>query len=330
MYPHTVLLLLANLQKDLRKALPSEKLKKSFDSIISQTYSLQPPSELIKGLTPERNLAVLKTALKNFDDEHHLNLCNDWVSAMFKFAEQLIKSAKPLKECKMVPDSQTSPERSVPMKQGLATTSTAPAARQKDTDVKKVKLPSPSKREKIYGKLQEMANSGEPLLKGKHITCKDVHCTFCKSLFFNIKLTRCNHRACAPGGWYPHVGERLWIALQKYHGSDKVFKPKAVPLKSGELPSIIDHKVEKQSSEMDTNTLVPSENDETGSHTSSVSRYTPPLQDVSSFRRSSSVRSSRGKPYNKDKSPLHSYRTVSSWNDEIDQDISDFPSSSRA
>lgn len=249
MYPQTILLLLANLQKDLRKALHSDELKKSFDSIFSQTYSLQPPSELLKGLTPERKLAVLKTSLENFENEHHLGLYNDWVKSTFKFCDQLIKEQRSNKECKMSPQNSDVSKKSTSEKENSASSSKSPVG-PKSTADKKVKLPSASKRVKIYDGLLKLGNSGSQLLKGKHITCTDSQCSFCKSLFMNIPLTKCNHKACTPGGWYPHVGERLWKALQKHHKPGNFFLPKETGTKDGQLPSIIQAKVEAARSEV--------------------------------------------------------------------------------
>jgi len=236
---------LVSLQRDLRKSLSTEELRKNFDSIISQTFALQPPSELLKGLTPRKKLGILKTALENFEDTYHIGLWNPWVKSLFKFADQTLQDA-----------AKNGPQPDIPItKRGSSVKPAHHISNSSKTDITakakpkaKPKLPPVIKQKKIYDSLYQRANNQDvPLLVGSHITCNQVDCKYCKSLFLNIPLTRCSHKSCGPGSWYPHVGERLWKSIVRYHNKPgAVFTPRKIELKENQLPSCIEWKVQSQ------------------------------------------------------------------------------------
>lgn len=277
--------LLVDLYKDLRKSFTSEASKKNFESIYSQTFALQPPTELMKGLTPIRKLSVLKTALQNFNTQYELSdLDNPFIHSMFKFAEKLISKIGNNK----VPSAIEKKIADKPAKN-----TTPPAAATPSTKAEKLKkkrkLPGATKQEKIYAAIKTVSvQKDKPLMRGSHITCSSPECSYCKSLLVNVALTRCTkHTACTEQGWYPHVGEGLWRKLQRHHKPGSVFIPKEHALADDELPSYVQWLTQKNT-EMQVDKTTSSRTSENSSETTTVtskrarsvrSSYTPSIQD---------------------------------------------------
>jgi len=68
---------------------------------------------------------------------------------------------------------------------------------------------------------------GSVFARCPYVQCDNNKCSFCRSLFVNLQLTKCvGHSRCSKSRWYPHVGEQLWKGLIKYHKQpNALFKP---------------------------------------------------------------------------------------------------------
>lgn len=76
----------------------------------------------------------------------------------------------------------------------------------------------------------------------KHIKCEKSRCDFCRSMYDNVHLTKCeNHKPCCKAGWYPHVGPVLWAKIRRLHDTGTTFVCKEAKLKANELPPIVGH-----------------------------------------------------------------------------------------
>lgn len=60
------------------------------------------------------------------------------------------------------------------------------------------------------------------------INCTSVKCRFCRGMFENTTITRCGSSdkrtpcqgttVCHPSGWFPHLGQKAWQMIKRYHG----------------------------------------------------------------------------------------------------------------
>lgn len=73
----------------------------------------------------------------------------------------------------------------------------------------------------------------------KHIVCDKENCTFCRSAFRHIHLTRCEgHESCDKSGWFPHIGKTLWKLIHRNHQDSREFVGSTNPCKLHELPAL--------------------------------------------------------------------------------------------
>lgn len=130
-----------------------------------------------------------------------------------------------------------------------------PLRLEKDTSTKKVKkqdktvskalpktvtLPGPVETEKIRSALKAVALTRTRLYENtSHIQCDRDNCGFCRHMFNNVNITRCEgHKRCCASGWYPHVGKPLWSMLKAKHAALVPCKLKPQACKSSELPAL--------------------------------------------------------------------------------------------
>lgn len=105
---------------------------------------------------------------------------------------------------------------------------------------KAVKLPAPAEADRIRSSLKAVALTRTRLYANTaHITCERDNCAFCKHLFMNVNITKCEgHKKCSASGWYPHVGKSLWSMLKAKHNALVPCKLRPQACKSSELPAL--------------------------------------------------------------------------------------------
>lgn len=76
-----------------------------------------------------------------------------------------------------------------------------------------------------------------------HIKCNVPNCAFCKDLFKQVNLTKCEgHKPCSNTGFYPHVGSALWAMVKSKHAKGVPCKLKSKACKQNELPALEQYK----------------------------------------------------------------------------------------
>lgn len=72
-----------------------------------------------------------------------------------------------------------------------------------------------------------------------HVKCGRPRCRFCRHMFFNLNITRCEgHKPCCSVGWYPHFGPGLWSVLRRRHNSDETCRIAPKDCNAHELPAL--------------------------------------------------------------------------------------------
>lgn len=242
--------------KDIVKSIP-KGLRPRFDILFGQVVALQPTAELLKGLTIQTKLVVIKRAVLLLDEEQlQLDpsfqiLYTPAVSATFNALIAMAKfKSDPIRT---VPKSTSQKDSALSVKSQPVLTEAQSAkdeihSRSVEPEPKgkprKVRIPKGEKLAKVYSDLQAKLCCNKHVFATsgfKFINCDNVKCAFCRSLFVNFQLTRCRgHSKCTPSGWYPHFGPQLWNRLARYHNKNNGnthFKPQNRELKVDELAS---------------------------------------------------------------------------------------------
>lgn len=72
-----------------------------------------------------------------------------------------------------------------------------------------------------------------------HVKCDTANCEFCKHLFNNLNITKCEgHKRCSKVGWYPHIGPALWQMLRKKHANKAIPNLPPKPCSAHEIPAL--------------------------------------------------------------------------------------------
>lgn len=216
--------------------------------------SMQPVTELLRGLPTHKKLVVLRDAIIEFDAQQsdkstsYIPIHNFVVNATFSalIASCKLKSGsnsnkpvkKPSKSKDVIPDAVEHAQQ--PANNKATCNATSSELNSKAPKTKRVRKPKNARLAALYeGLTASLASDQHVYEQSKHIECKIPKCSYCRSLFVNIPLTQCKgHRSCNKAGWYPHVGSQLWNKLVKYHAKpNSLFVPKSEEIKKDQLPT---------------------------------------------------------------------------------------------
>lgn len=245
--------IVVSLHKQITKSF-NQNDRKTFDLIFQQMISMQPATELLRGLPTHKKLVVLRDAIIEFDAQQsdkstsYIPIHNFVVNATFSalIASCKLKSGtnsskpvkKPSKSKDVIPDDVVHAQQPANNKATCNATSSELIVKAPKT--KRVRKPKNTKLTALYeGLTASLASDQHVYEQSKHIECSIPKCSYCRSLFVNIPLTQCKgHRSCNKAGWYPHVGSQLWNKLVKYHAKpNSTFVPKSEEIKKDQLPT---------------------------------------------------------------------------------------------
>lgn len=313
--------IVATLHKQIVKPMPKSHRDK-FNDIFRQMVALQSPSEILKGLTTHKKLVVIRDALAEFDtqmnsiDDLHVPVFNSVTKAVFN---SLIATAR-LKS----PEIHKSEVVNKPVKPETTDRPTAVSAiagieaKLQNVNItqkpvkpiaskpKQVAKPKGDKVQAVYNDLMAYLGSDVPMYgRVPYIDCKLTNCSFTRTLFQNVALTKCTgHKKCVASGWFPHVGITLWKSLASKHTHETIFSARSRKLKDNEMPSLAAHIAP-----------VPSSSDMEEDYDSDASTSTVKTASSASRKRPSPSRDTAGKR-SKTTSPI---RTRSpAWCDDVD------------
>lgn len=252
--------IVVSLHKQISKSF-NQKDRETFDRIFKEMLSMQPTLEILKGLPTHKKLVVLRDAIIEYDnqkqdDNSHIPIYNFVVNATFA-ALIAASKLKTNSNSKKLADKQTKPKdptesmnatqsvRTSDSKEVCSVNPTNPDQSKPATKAKaRVRKPKNARLEALYSHLTNtLASDQHPYGHVEHVECTNPKCTYCRSLFVNIRLTQCKgHKSCNKFGWFPHVGTVLWARLKKYHAKqDAVFTPKSREISKTELPTYCEH-----------------------------------------------------------------------------------------
>lgn len=248
--------IVVTLHKQIVKSM-SKTDRDRFNDIFSQMIALQSAHELLKGLTQHKKLVVMRDALAEFDlqkqqlDVSHLPIYTFATKAAFnsllavakmKSSPKLVEAAVPaLKNETSNYDKPTPGISTVVAK--LKEVSITEKPKLSVSQPKEVKKPTAERAKKVYRELCTYLGSDLPPYRlTPYIQCKQPLCSFCRTMFQSVALTRCvAHKKCVPSGWFPHVGSTLWKSLAKKHDATKIFQAKTRTLKDNEMAPLALH-----------------------------------------------------------------------------------------
>lgn len=209
--------LFEHFERELRDVIASCALQDLVNSTIPKKTIL---NAIISSLESTSQLALEEAArVQNSDlDSISAQLWNPLVASLVKML-----FSGPVKHEKKVSPTKTKQRKDV---------SKAPS--------RTVTLPSSAEVDKIRSSLKAVALTRTRLYANTgHVTCDRDCCAFCKHMFMNLNLTKCEgHKKCSASGWYPHVGKSLWSMLKAKHAALVPCKLKPQACKSGELPAL--------------------------------------------------------------------------------------------
>lgn len=266
------------LYKSIEKIVPKSN-RKEFEDNYKQSLLLLPAIELNRGITLERKLIAMRQALmdidqRNLNNNTHTIIYNPLSAVLFKTLLKVAKQQPPPLAPKGKPASKSNvsgtterkatkltsgKEPSLPntlkaanvdnVKNSVPSTLAGKRTESTANAVRPVKLPKGEKLVKVYSDLQTVLCEKKHVFESNpHVTCSDTFCTYCRSMFYNIALTKCvGHKKCVPSGWFPHIGGGLWRSQKKHHKENAVFYPMDRDDKVNELPSLAKNNSDKQS-----------------------------------------------------------------------------------
>lgn len=315
--------IVVTLHKQIIKSM-SKHDRDRFETIFKEMLTLQSTTEILRGLTYHKKLVVLRDALAEFDlqmlqnDSSHVPVYTFATKAAFAGLLSMCKLKSSDKtEVAISASKKSTTDKALPVspiakvEAKLGEVSITQSKPQKVKKSKPISLPSAKGADKVYKELCTYLASDQPPYKHvPYMDCKHTLCSFTRTLFQNIALTKCvGHKKCVPSGWFPHVGMTLWKSIASKHSEGSIFTAKSRTLKPNEMMPLSLHK--KQTAA------------KSDVHTHSDMDYD---SDSSTMTNSSS--SSSGSKRKRIQSPTPSttrsngYQSTSIWSEEVDRDLS--------
>lgn len=255
--------IVVTLHKQIIKSMSKDD-RDRFNDIFRQMIALQSPSEILRGLTYHKKLVVLRDSLAEFDtqklqnDSTHLPVYTFVTKAAFNSliaTAKLKSSTKPIEAAKQATKNVTTdvdtPVLDVSTVEAkLREVSVTQPKPKGVTKPKQVKLPTGNSMKAVYTDLTTYLGTDLPPYKHVHyIDCKHTRCSFTRTLFTQVALTKCvGHKKCVPSGWFPHVGMTLWKSLASKHTELSIFKAKTRVLKDNEMQPLAVYLQDRNSS----------------------------------------------------------------------------------
>lgn len=213
--------ILTSLVNTIKSSVLTKEDRISFDNVIKTNLSSLPLDTLLRGPTLAHKLCATEKALQELSEdelkstEYRLQIWNPTIAASFKALAKVFnllittKSLNIKNGKEQAQEQPTAPQREKKQqerKQLVATSDPGQKAQRTCPD-------------SAYKKIQEMINTSEdsPYSKDKHVNCKKNKCPFCRSLAYQLPMTRCIGHKCNKFGWFPHITSNMWRSIKSSH-----------------------------------------------------------------------------------------------------------------